>query len=116
MPERLVQFSNSETESDRLFVALHLKLMVTQVTNSLEEQEEGMDLKQRTDLKGMLANRNKGSTSKEAPMTQIPTNLPHLPPQLPNNLGLKANPNLKKKRTVEDLEEGEVEPQKGARG
>ena len=38
-----------------------------------------------------------------------------LPPQLPANLGLKANLNLRKKRPVEDLEEGEVGPQKGAK-
>ena len=63
-----------------------------------------------TGLKGLLANRNKGSTSKEAPKAQIPTNLRPSPPQLPVNLGFKANPNLKKKRTVKDLEEGEVRP------
>ena len=74
-----------------------------------------MYLKQRTSLKVLLANRNKGSTSKEAPKTQVPTNLPHPPPLLPTNLGLKANPNLKKKRTVKYLEEGEVGPQKGAK-
>ena len=89
-----------------------LKLVVAQVTNSLEEEEEGMDLKQMIGLKGLLANRNKGSTPKKAPKTQVPTNLP---PQLPTDLGLKANPNLKKKRTIEDLEEGEVGPQKGAK-
>ena len=45
----------------------------------------------------------------------VPTNLPLPPPVLPIDLGLKANPNLKTKRTVEYLEEGEVGPQKGAK-
>ena len=66
-------------------------------------------------MKGLLANRNKGSTSKEAPKTQVPTSLPLPPPQLIPDLRLKANPNLKKKRIVEDLEEEEVGPQKGAK-
>ena len=110
-------------------MARPLKLIVTQVTNNLEEEEESMDLKQRIGLKGLLANMNKGSTSKEAPLgpasqyeqrvnlqggpfrPKFSTNLPPPPhPQLLIDLGLKANPNLKKKRTVEDLEEGEVRP------
>ena len=66
-------------------------------------------------MKGLLANRNKGSTSKEAPKTQVPTSLPLPPSQLIPDLRLKANPNLKKKMIVEDLEEEEVGPQKGAK-
>lgn len=74
-----------------------------------------MDLKQRPSLKGLMANRNKGSTSKDIPKTQVTLNLlpPH--PQLPTDLRLKANPNLRKKRLVEDLEEDEVAPQKSAK-
>ena len=106
---------DSETESNRFSTARPLKLIVAQVTNTSEEEEEGMDLKQRTGLKGLLANRNKGLTSKEAPKTQVPTSLPPPSPKLPADLRLKANLNLKKKRTVEDLEEGEVGPQKGAK-
>ena len=73
-----------------------------------------MDLKQRISLKGLLANRNKGLTSKEAPKTQVPPSLP--PSPLPSTiLGLHANPNLKKKRPLQDLEEGEVALQKGTK-
>ena len=74
-----------------------------------------MDLKQRTGLRGLMANRNKGSTSKEVPEAQVPANFPPPPPQLPADLGLKVNLDLRKKRQVEDLEEGEVSPQKGAK-
>ena len=73
-----------------------------------------MDLKQRISLKGLMANRNKGQTSKDVPKTQVPLNLPPSPSP-PTNLGLQANSNLRKKRLVEDLEEGEVGPQKGAK-
>ena len=63
-------------------------------------------------LRDLMATRNKVSTSKEATKSQVP---PTLPPPLPANLGLKAIPDLKGKRHVQDLEEGEVGPQKGAK-
>ena len=95
--ERPVELLDSETELDRLSVAHLLDLTATIVgTNSEEkeeeEEEEGMDL---------MASRNKGSTSKEVPKAQVPTNLPPLPPQLLADLGLKVNPNLRKKRQAE---------------
>ena len=62
-----------------------------------------------------MANKNKWSTSKEVPKAQVPASLLPPPPQLPADLGLKVNPDLRKKRQAEDLEEGEVGPQKGAK-
>ena len=115
MPEKLVELSNSEHESDRFSTAYSLKLIVAQVDTSLKVEEEGTDLKSRTGLKGLLANRNKGSTSKEVPKTQIPPSLPLPPPPPPTDLRLKANLNLRKKRLVKNLEEGEVALQKGAK-
>ena len=61
-----------------------------------------------------MANRNEGQTSKDVPKVQVPPSLP-LPPLPPTNLELQANPNLRRKRLVDDLEEGEVEPQKGVK-
>ena len=96
-----------------MFSATHyLRLIIARVDTSSEE-EERMDLKQRKGLKGLLVERNKWSTSKEVPKTQVPTNLPPpLPPPF-IDLGLLTIPNLKKKRPMQDLEEGEVAPQKG---
>ena len=74
-----------------------------------------MDLKPKSSLKGLLVNMNKASTSKEVPKTQVPPSLPLPLPPTPTDLKLKAIPNLRKKRPVEDLEEGEVAPQKGAK-
>ena len=74
-----------------------------------------MDLKQRTGLRGLMANRNTRSTSKEVPKAQVPASLPPPPSQLPADLRLKVNPDLRKKRQAGDLEEGEVGPQKGAK-
>ena len=78
--ERPVELSDSKTESDRFSTVHHPRLIVAQLDTSSEGEEEGMDLKQRTSLKGLLANRNKGSTSKEIPKTQVPFSLPSPPP------------------------------------
>ena len=51
------------------------------------------------------------STSKATPKSQVPPP----PPQIPIDLGLEPNLDLKKKRLVETLEEGEVGPQKGTK-
>ena len=68
-----------------------------------------MDQKKRPGLKGLLASRNKGGSSKEAPKTQ-PLTIPAPPP--PTDLGLLAMPNLKKRKPDQELEEGEVVPRK----
>ena len=109
-----MELLDSKTESDKFSTAHPPKLIVARVDTSSEEEEEGMDPKQITALKGLLANRNKGSTSKEAPKTQVHPSLP--PPPSPSiDLELHANPNLKKKRPVQNIEEGEVAPQRGTK-
>ena len=56
--------------------------------------------------------RGRESTSKTTPKSQV-AHPP--PPQIPLDLSLKANPDLKKKRPVVTLEEGKVGPQKGTK-
>ena len=68
-----------------------------------------MDQKKRLSLKGLLASRNKGGSSKEAPKKQPPVIPPPLPP---TDLGLLAMPNLKKRRPDPELEKGELVPRK----
>ena len=75
-----MELLDSKTEFDRFSAAHPPKLIVAHVDTSLEEEEEGMDLKQRIGLRGLMANRNKASTSKEVPKTQIPPSLPPPPP------------------------------------
>ena len=83
--------------------------------NSFEEEEDGMALnKGNKSLRDLMAAQNKVSTSKEATKFQVPPTLPPPPPSLPADLGLKAIPDLKKKRPVQELKEGEVSLQKGA--
>ena len=70
-----------------------------------------MALNLRRGLKDLVAGRNKGLSSKEAPQTQLPPNLP-LPP-FPSPPGLLLDPNLQKKnRKEKDIDEGEIVPLK----
>ena len=74
-----------------------------------------MDLKKRPSLRGLMANRGKEATSPEAPKAQTSANLPPPPPFPPVDQGPLANPDPKKKRPVQELEEGEMPLKKGAK-
>ena len=112
--ERPVELLDSETESDRLSIAHQLGQTITLVETSSEEAEI-MDLKKRPSLRGLIANRNKGATPPETPKTQTSANLPLPPPPAAANLGPRINPDQKKKRPPQDLEEGEMLLQKGTK-
>ena len=90
-PEMPVELSNSETESDRFSTVHNPRLIVARPDTSSEE-EENMDLKKRSSLKGLMASRNKGSSSKDIPNTQVPVNLPPPPPPPITTVGLLPNP------------------------
>ena len=107
--EKPVDISDSETEYVNISSVHPKQLIVTQVDSESEEEEEQMDPKKRPGLKGLLASRNKGGSSKEAPKTQHPV----IPPPPPStNLSLLAMPNLKKRKTDQELEEGKLVPRK----
>ena len=74
-PERPVELSDSEDEFNRLSTAHSPRLVVAWFDTSSEEEEE-MTLNPRRGLKDLVAGRNKGSSSKKAPKTQLPPNLP----------------------------------------
>ena len=111
MSARLVELSDSDSDLDRASAAPNLGLVNAQADTSQEIEEEGMDLKPRSGLRGLLSNRNKGQSSKDAPKEQ-PTS--KAPPPLPpsSDPALQPMPNLSRKRPVEELEEGEVGPEK----
>ena len=106
--DKPIYISDFETEFVNLSSIHPKQLIITQVDSS-EEEEEQMDQKRRPGLKGLLASRNKGKSSKKASKTQPPV-IP--PPPPPTDLGLLAMPNLKKRRLDQELEEGELVPQK----
>ena len=111
MPTRPVKLSDSNSDLDRFSADHSPGLVIAQIDTSQEVEKEDMDLKSRFGLRGLLSNRNKGQSSKDAPKEQVPAKLP--PPLPPStNPALQPLPNLRLKRPVKELEEGEVGPQK----
>ena len=108
---RPVELSDSGSDLDRFLTTYSPGLVVSWIDTSQEVKEEGIDLKPRSGLRGLLSNRNKGQSSKDAPKEQVLAKLP--PPPLPSiDPTLQLLPNLRRKRPVEELKEGEVGPQK----
>ena len=87
--------------------------IVTYVEDSLNNKAEEMAPKPSPSLRELMKARNKAPSPQEANKSKPPVNPPPPPPQLPVDLGLKPNPELRRKRHQEVLEEGEVGPPKG---
>ena len=62
-----------------------------------------------------MASKNKGTTSQEVPKSKVPVTLPPPLALLPTDSGLYAMRDLKKKRPLQEIEEGELPPQKGTK-
>ena len=78
------------------------------------DEEEAMAPKTSPSLKELMKSRNKASSPKDKNKSKPPTNpSPPPPPQIPADLGLKPNPDLRKKRQMDTAEEGELGPSKG---
>ena len=108
---RPIELSDSDLDLDRASAAPNLGLVIAQVDTSQEIKEEGMDLKPKSGLRGLLSNKNKGQSSRDAPKEQATSKLPPPPPSTTDPV-LQPLPNLRRKRPVEELEEGEVGPEK----
>ncbi|XP_030931024.1 MAP7 domain-containing protein 1-like [Quercus lobata] len=103
-----------ETTSSRLSLEWGIDQSDSRKKKSSKE-EDLMSLNPRKGLRDLMAGRNKGSSSKEIPKSQDPTNLPPPPSPPITTLDLLLIPNLKKKRKEQELEEGAMVPQKGAK-
>lgn len=110
----IASISNAEGETDK-HSGVHLPTFtIACPDSSSEEKEDDMALnKGNKSLRDLKSTQNKVSTSKETTTSQVPPTLPPPPPPLPTDLGLKAIPNLKKKRPIQELEKEKVGPQKG---
>ena len=64
-------------------------------------------------LKELIRNRNKAPSPHDKGKSKQSANPPPPPPQVPADLGLKPNPDLRRKRPVEPTEEGELGPSRG---
>ena len=109
-----MEILDSETESDKLSTT-HQPGQTATFAKTSSEETKVMDLKKRPSLRGLMTNRGKGATPPEAPKTQTSTNLPPPPPLPPVDQGPRVNPDPKKKRPLQELEEGEMPPQKGVK-
>ena len=86
--------------------------VVTYIANSSDE-EETMAPKTGPSLKELMKNRNKAPSPQDKNQSKPPANPPPPPPQILADLGLKTNPDLRRKRPVDTVEEGELGPSKG---
>ena len=66
-------------------------------------------------LRELMKSRNKASSPHDKNKSKPPVNPLPPSPQLPANLGLKPNPDLRRKRYIEAPEEGEMAPSKGSK-
>ena len=86
--------------------------IITYIGDSSDE-EEAMAPKIGLSLKELMRNRNKAPSPKYKNKSKPSTNPPPPPPpQIPADLGLKPNPDLRKKRQIETTKEGELGPSK----
>ena len=67
-------------------------------------------------LRELMKSRNKAPSPQDKNKSKPPVNPPPPPPpQLPADLGLKPNPNLRRKRHIEAPKKGEMVPSKGSK-
>ena len=88
MSARVVELSDSDTDLDRVSAAPDPGLVIAQVDTSQETEEEGMDLKPRSGLRGLLSNRNKGQSFKYVPKEQTAPKAPTPPLPPPSDAAL----------------------------
>ena len=82
---------------------------ITYIADTSDEEED-MAPKTGPTLKELMRNRNKVPSPHDKGKSKQSTNPPPPPPQVPADLGLKPNPDLRRKRPVEPTEEGELGP------
>ena len=106
----LIELSDPEGEQDRNSV-VGAPIIIACSDDSSDEEVDNMAGKEKT-LRELMSSRGKGQSLKVPAQSQT-QDLPPVAPQVPSDLGLKVNPDLKKKRPAEIPEEGEVVPRQG---
>ena len=108
-----IVISEAEEETNEYSCVQTLAFIVTYMEDSSDNKEEEMAPKPTPSLRELMKGRNKAPSPQEANKFKPPMNLPPPPPQLLADLGLKPNPELRRKRHQEVPEEGEIGPPKG---
>ena len=110
--EETILISEAEEGVDEHSCVQTLAQVVTYIADTSNE-EKAMAPKTGPNLKELMKNRNKASSPQDKNKSKPPANPPPPPPQIPADLGLKPNPDLRRKRPVDTVEEGELGPSKG---
>ena len=108
-----IVISEVEEETDEYLCIQTPALIVTYVEDSSDNEAEEMAPKSNQSLRELMKVRNKAPSPQEANKSKTPVNPSPPPPQLPTDLRLKPNPELRRKRHQEVPEEGEIGPPKG---
>ena len=109
-----ILISEAEEEADGYSCVQTPAPIITYVEDSSDNEEE-MAPKTGPSLRELMKGRNKAPSPQEASKFKPPVNPPPPLSQLPADLGLKPNPDLRRKRLPEAPEEGEVGLQKGSK-
>ena len=114
--EEAIVISEAKEEADEYSCVQTPAQIVTYVGDSSDEEEE-MASKTGPSLRELMKGRNKAPSPQDKNKSKPPVNPPPPPPppQLPADLGLKPNPDLRRKRHTEVTEEGEMGPSKGSK-
>ena len=108
-----IVISEAKEETDEYSCIQTPAPIITYVEDSSNNKAEKMAPKSGQSLRELMKGKNKAPTSQEANKSKPPLNPPPPPPQLPADLRLKPNLELKRKRQHEAPEEGEIGPSKG---
>ena len=112
--EEAIVISEAEEETDEYSCVRTPAPIITYVGDSSDNEGEDMALKTGLSLRELMKGRNKAPSPQEKSKSKPPVNPPP-PPQLPADLGLKPNPDLRRKRHTEASEEGEMGLSKGSK-
>ena len=110
--EEAIVISEAEEEADEYSCVQIPAQIVTYIGDSSDDEEEIVP-KTGLSLRELMKSRNKAPSPQHKNKSKPLVNPPPSPPQLPIDLGLKPNPNLRRKRHIEAPEEGEMALSKG---
>ena len=110
--EETILISEAEEGADEHSCVQTSAQVITFIADTSDEEEE-MAPKTGPSLKELMKSRNKAPSPKDKNKSKPPANLPPPPPQIPADLGLKPNLDLRKKRQMDTVKEGELGPSKG---
>ena len=100
--EETILISEAEEGADEHSCVQTPAQVVTFIADT-SDKEEAMASKTGPSLRELMKNRNKTSSPKDKNKSKPPVNPPPPPPQILADLGLKLNPDLRKKRPIDTV-------------